>query len=241
MWTHNAFILDNGTLKGGVLLVRVDAVLWAIWAGRDAVRWNERRQGVKVWKHLGWSSPNPSDDRVHGLALTQVESVCLSSTCWLLWSGLRPPGDTLLNHIILYWGLVLFRPIRLMEWNGKWEIQQLFQRVFFRNMRKSMIDWLIWPIWSNREEMALPPNSNVQRSKTLRPLSGMLQRKWFIWTRIILFVLVVHFSCNPSVSCLSGLFPLIHHLCYLGHWSPAFSTQNKDKSKEISMQLSCAL
>lgn len=35
---------------------------------------------MKVWKRLGWCSPDPSNDREHRLTLTQVESVCFCST-----------------------------------------------------------------------------------------------------------------------------------------------------------------
>lgn len=38
---------------------------------------------MKVWKHLGRSTPSPSNDREHVLALTQVESVCFSSAVFV--------------------------------------------------------------------------------------------------------------------------------------------------------------
>lgn len=94
------------------------------------MRWNERRQGVKVWKHLGRGSPGSSNNREHGLTLTQVERLLFlnSSVRYykvflsLLESLLRLHLNVYFSHMRLprqtCWGLVLFGPvdgIKLME------------------------------------------------------------------------------------------------------------------------------
>lgn len=134
-------------IKWTALVAWVDFVLWAIQLGTDASRQNERRQSVKIWKHLRWSTPGSSNDREHGLTLTLLESVCFSSTRWSSKAAISLQESLLILHLKLYlacmrralqtgWGLLVFGPvdaIKLMEWTGVCGARYLCQRAFGRD------------------------------------------------------------------------------------------------------------